>query len=45
MTEYSAQIDQIKQAGSLQEILDIARQFSVKENDEGGIFISPSLGI
>ena len=44
MTDYSAQIDQIKQARSLEEIREVARQFSAKATDEGGILYSRPVG-
>lgn len=44
MTDYSAQIDQIKQAKSLEEIREVARQFSAKATGEGGILYSRPVG-
>jgi hypothetical protein len=44
MTDYSVQIDQIKKANSLEEIREIARQFSAKAMGDGGILYSRSVG-
>jgi hypothetical protein len=44
VTDYSAQIDQIRQAKSLEEIREVARQFSAKSNGEGGILYSRPVG-
>jgi hypothetical protein len=44
MTDYSTQIDQIKQASSLEEILEVARQFSAHATGEGGILYSRPVG-
>jgi hypothetical protein len=44
MTGYSTQIDQIKQAKSLEEIREVARQFSAKAAGEGGILYSRPVG-
>jgi hypothetical protein len=44
MTDYSTQIDQIKQAKSLEEIREVARQFSAKATGEGGILYSRPVG-
>lgn len=40
MTDYSTQIHQIRQAKSLEEIREIARQFSAEATGEGGILYS-----
>ena len=44
MTDYSNQIDQIKQAKSLEEIRKISRQLSAKATGEGGILYSRAGG-
>jgi hypothetical protein len=44
VTDYSTQIDQIKQANSLEEIRDVSRQFSAKAIGEGGILYSRPVG-
>ncbi len=44
MTDYSIQIDEIRQAKSLEEIRGISRQFSVKATAEGGILYSRLVG-
>ncbi len=44
MTDYSSQIDQIRQAKSLEEIREIARQFSAKATGEGGVLYSRPVG-
>ncbi len=44
MTDYSAQIDQIRQAKSIEEIREVARQFSAKSTGEGGILYSRPVG-
>ena len=44
MTDYSTQIDQIKQAKSLEEIRKVSRQFSAKATGDGGILYSGLVG-
>ena len=44
MTDYSIQIDEIRQAKSLEEIRGISRQFSAKATAEGGILYSRLVG-
>jgi predicted metal-dependent TIM-barrel fold hydrolase len=44
MTDHSTQIDQIKQANSLEEIRDVSRQFSANATGEGGILYSRPVG-
>lgn len=44
MMDYSAQIEQIRQARSLEEIREIARQFSAKATGEGGVLYSRPVG-
>lgn len=44
MTDYSAQISAIKQARSLGEIREVARQFSANASGEGGVLYSRHIG-
>ncbi len=44
MTDYSTQIDHIRQAKSLEEIREIARLFSAEATGEGGILYSRPVG-
>ena len=44
MTDYSAQISAIKQARSLGEIREVARQFSASASGEGGVLYSRRIG-
>lgn len=44
MTDYSAQIAQIKRANSLEDIRDVARQFSAQATRGGGVLYSRPVG-